>query len=78
MPARTSNPTAGEEDNLMNTYLDQLVARSIAHEREHELQQALRQQRGARAARRRGDRHVAVSRQHSLRARLAHIWAVSQ
>ncbi|WP_131103359.1 hypothetical protein [Ornithinimicrobium sufpigmenti] len=62
----------------MNTYLDQLVARSTAHERERELQLALTQQRGGRATRSRRGRHVAAAPQPSLRARLAHIWAVSQ
>jgi hypothetical protein len=60
----------------MNAYLDNLVAQSIAHEREHELQQALRHRRDG-AGRRRQSRHLAVSRQHRLRARLAGILAMS-
>lgn len=61
----------------MNPYLDQLVAQSIAHEREHELRQALRQRQGG-TARRRPGRHVAVARQHPVRARLAHLWALAR
>ena len=60
----------------MNGYLDQLVAQSIAHERERQLELALRQ-RGSGAARSRRGRRVAVAWQHSLRARLAHLWALS-
>lgn len=60
----------------MNHYQDLMVAQSMAVEREHELQQLLRQRQGG-AARRRHGRRVAVARQHSLRARLAHIWALS-
>lgn len=62
----------------MNHYLDHLVAQSIAHEREHHLQQALEQRAGrASAGRRRHGHRPAVARQHPLRARLAQIWALS-
>lgn len=60
----------------MNGHLDQLIAQSIAHDRERELQSALRQRRGDTVGSQRG-RHVAVAWQHSLRARLAHLWALS-
>lgn len=75
-PAPASPPTAREEDILMNPHLDHLVALSIAHEREHELQQALRHRTDG-ADRRRPGRPVAVARQHRLRARLAHLRALA-
>lgn len=73
-PARASDPTAREEDIPMSNHLDHLVAQSIAHERERDLRKALLQRQHG-AARRRHGRHVAVARQHPLRARLAHLWA---
>ncbi|GAA5164707.1 hypothetical protein [Ornithinimicrobium tianjinense] len=60
----------------MNAYLDTLVAQSIAHEREHQLQQALRH-REIRDARRLRGRHLAVAHQHGLRARVASMLALS-
>lgn len=60
----------------MNHYQEMMVAQSMAAERERELQQLLSQrQRGA--ARRRHGRRVAVARRQSLRARLAHLWALA-
>lgn len=58
----------------MNAYLDNLVAQSVAREREHQLQQALRHRRDS-AGRHRPSRHLAVPR--PLRARLASIVAMS-
>lgn len=60
----------------MNHHQEMMVAQSMAAERERELQQQLRQRRHG-AAGRRPDRRVAVARHHSLRARLAHLWALS-
>lgn len=60
----------------MNAYLDNLVAQRIAHGREHQLQQALRNKRGLDARRRRGS-HLAVAHQHRLRARVASLLALS-
>lgn len=71
-----SETTAREEEHLMQHYQDLMVAQSMAAERERELQQQLRQRQHG-AARRRQGRHVAVAGRHSLRARLAHIWALS-
>lgn len=61
----------------MNPYLDHLVAQSIAREREHDLQQALRQRRAIPAGRR-PRRPLAAAAKSPLRARLAHPWAPSQ
>lgn len=60
----------------MNHYQDLMVAQSMAAEREHELQELLRARRHGAVVRQHGRRAAAV-RQTSLRARIAHIWAMS-
>lgn len=58
----------------MSNHLDHLVALNLAHERERELQLALKKRQDG-AARRGHDRRAAVARQRPLLARVAHPWA---